>query len=54
MWRNPFQSKRDFPRYEKLFGRSIRVINMGSRGHTAALLDPVYFTELLEQALNQG
>jgi pimeloyl-ACP methyl ester carboxylesterase len=48
---DPTQSQGDFPRYEKLFGRPIQVINMGSRGHTAALLDPVYFAALLDQAL---
>jgi pimeloyl-ACP methyl ester carboxylesterase len=48
---DPTQSKKDFPRYEKLFGRPVEVINMGGMGHTAALLDPDQYVALLEQAL---
>lgn len=45
------QSKKDIPRYEKLFGRAVEVINMGDMGHTALLFDPDGYVELLEQAL---
>lgn len=48
---DPTQSKKDFPRYEKLFGRAVEVINMGNMGHTAALFNPDKYVELLEQAL---
>jgi pimeloyl-ACP methyl ester carboxylesterase len=48
---DPTQSKSDFPRYERLFGRPVKVITLGHQGHTAALLDPVYYATLLEQAL---
>jgi pimeloyl-ACP methyl ester carboxylesterase len=46
------QSKRDFPRYERLFGRAIEALSMGQMGHTAALFDPGRYVELLERALN--
>jgi pimeloyl-ACP methyl ester carboxylesterase len=45
------QSKKDIPRYEKLFGRAVEVVNMGSMGHTALLFHPDKYVELLEQAL---
>jgi pimeloyl-ACP methyl ester carboxylesterase len=48
---DPTQSKKDRPRYEKLFGRPVEVISMGQAGHTAALLDPQKYVQLLEQAL---
>jgi pimeloyl-ACP methyl ester carboxylesterase len=48
---DPTQSKKDIPRYEKLFGRAVQVINMGAMGHTAALFNPQKYVELLEQAL---
>jgi pimeloyl-ACP methyl ester carboxylesterase len=48
---DPTQSKKDRPRYEKLFGRPVEVISMGQAGHTAALLGPQKYVELLEQAL---
>jgi len=44
------QSKKDIPRYERLFG-SVEVINLGNLGHTAAFTDPERYVELLEQAL---
>lgn len=48
---DPTQSPKDKPRYEKLFGRPVEVISMGQAGHTAALLDPQKYVELLERAL---
>ena len=45
------QSKKDIPRYERLFGRAVEVLNMGDMGHTAYLFDPDRYIELLEQAL---
>ncbi|CAG0927884.1 hypothetical protein TFLX_00672 [Thermoflexales bacterium] len=48
---DPTQRKEDFPRYEKLFGRPVEVLEMGSLGHTAALFDPDKYVELLEQVL---
>jgi pimeloyl-ACP methyl ester carboxylesterase len=48
---DPTQSPADIPRYEALFGRRIDVLSMGSMGHTAALLDPDSYVEMLERAL---
>ena len=48
---DPTQSQKDLPRYEKLFGRAVEVVNMGDMGHTAALFNPGKYVELLEQAL---
>ncbi len=41
----------DIPRYEKLFGRAVEVVNMGNRGHTAVLFNLDKYVELLQQAL---
>ncbi len=48
---DPTQSKKDIPRYEKLFGRAVEVVNMGNMGHAAALFQPDTYVDLLEQAL---
>jgi pimeloyl-ACP methyl ester carboxylesterase len=48
---DPTQSKRDFPRYERLFGRAVEVIEMGNMGHTAPIFNPDKYAELYEQAL---
>lgn len=48
---DPTQDPRDIPRYEKLFGRRIDVLSLGSMGHTAALIDPDRYVEVLERAL---
>ena len=48
---DPTQSKKDIPRYERLFGRAVEVVSMGDMGHTAALLNPDRYAGLLEQAL---
>lgn len=48
---DPTQSKKDIPRYEKLFGRAVEVVNMGNMGHTALLFNPDKYVELLEQTL---
>jgi len=48
---DPTQSKKDVPRYERLLGRVVGVINMGDMGHTAALFNPDKYVELFEQAL---
>jgi len=45
------QSKKDFPRYERLFGRAVEVISLGTMGHAAALFNPDQYVQLLEQAL---
>jgi pimeloyl-ACP methyl ester carboxylesterase len=47
---DPTQNKNDFPRYEKLFGRPVEVINMGSMGHAGVLSDPEEYIRLLEKA----
>ena len=44
------QSKKDFPRYEKLLGR-VEAVSLGGMGHTAALYNPDQYVELLEGAL---
>lgn len=51
---DPTQSAKDIPRYERLFGRAVSVIDMGALGHTAALFNPDAYVELLEQALTAG
>lgn len=48
---DPTQSKKDLPRYQKLLGRTVEVVNMGDMGHTALLLNPDRYIELLERAL---
>jgi pimeloyl-ACP methyl ester carboxylesterase len=48
---DPTQSKKDVPRYEKLFGRAVEVINTGDMGHTALLFNPEKYLKLFEQAL---
>ncbi len=48
---DPTQSKSDFPRYERLFGRPVQVFDLGDMGHTAVLFDPNQYSELLERAL---
>jgi len=48
---DPTQSKKDIPKYEKLFGREVQVYNMGDMGHTALLFNPDKYVELLEGAL---
>lgn len=48
---DPTQSPSDIPRYEALFRRKVDVLDMGSMGHTAALLDPDSYVGMLERAL---
>lgn len=48
---DPTQRKKDIPRYERLFGRAVEVVNMRGMGHTAAFFNPDKYVELLEQAL---
>jgi pimeloyl-ACP methyl ester carboxylesterase len=48
---DPTQSVKDIPRYEKLFGRAVDVVDMGDMGHTSALFNPEQYVALLEQAL---
>ncbi|HVM59469.1 MAG TPA: alpha/beta hydrolase [Verrucomicrobiae bacterium] len=48
---DPSQSPKDFPRYEKLFGRPVEVIDMGNMSHIAPILYPDKYAELYEQAL---
>ncbi len=45
------QRTEDFPRYERLFGRPVEVLDMGVLGHTAALFNPDQYVQLLKQAL---
>lgn len=49
---DPTQRAKDIPRYERLFGRSVEVINMGCMGHTALLFNPDQYVEWFEQALS--
>ena len=48
---DPTQSRRDVPRYEKLFGRTVEVVDLGNLGHVAPIFSPNQYVELLEQAL---
>lgn len=48
---DPTQSKKDIPHYERLFGRPVKVVNMGNMGHTALLFDPVKYVTMLEEVL---
>ncbi len=48
---DPTQSEKYIPRYEKLLGRAVEVVNMGDMGHTSAFFNPDKYVELLEQAL---
>ena len=48
---DPTQSPADIPRYETLFRRPVVVLDMGSAGHTAALVDPDSYVDMLERAL---
>jgi pimeloyl-ACP methyl ester carboxylesterase len=48
---DPTQSPADIPRYEALLGRQVDVLDMGSMGHTAALLDPDSYVEMLQRVL---
>jgi pimeloyl-ACP methyl ester carboxylesterase len=48
---DPTQSAADIPRYEALLGRRVEVLDLGSSGHTAALLDPESYVGMLERAL---
>ena len=48
------QNKKDFPRYERLFGRAVEVFDMGNMGHTAPIFNPDKYTELYEQTLKNG
>ena len=48
---DPTQSKKDLPRYERLFGRRVDVISLGQLGHAAVLVDPNTYADLLERAL---
>jgi len=49
---DPTQSQKDIPHYERLFGRAVEVLNMGTMGHTAALFNPDKYVALLEQAMD--
>jgi hypothetical protein len=49
---DPTQRKEDLPRYERLFGRPVELLDMGTLGHTAGLFNPIQFVDLLEQALD--
>jgi pimeloyl-ACP methyl ester carboxylesterase len=48
---DPTQSKKYIPRYERLLGRAVEVVNMGDMGHSAAFFNPDKYVALLEQAL---
>ncbi len=48
---DPTQSQKDIPRFERLLGRPVKVIDMGDMGHTAALFNPDAYVELVEQAM---
>src|SRR6516225_8377864 len=42
---DPTQCTKDIPRYEKLFGRTVEVVNMGNMGHVASLFYPDKYVE---------
>ncbi len=46
------QDASDVQKYEAVFGRAVRVIRMGSVGHTAALRDPRAFAGWVEEAMS--
>lgn len=48
---DPTQSNKDLPRYERLFGRAVEVVNMGDKGHAAMVFNPDEYAELLQQTL---
>jgi pimeloyl-ACP methyl ester carboxylesterase len=48
---DPTQSKKDVPRYEKLFGRAVEMVSLGQMGHAAPILHPDKYVELLEEKL---
>ncbi len=48
---DPTQSAKDIPRYEKLFGRPVDVVNMGDMGHTAMLFNPDQYIEMFEREI---
>jgi len=48
---DPTQSKKDIPRYEKLFERVVGAVNMSDMGHTVLLFNSEHYVELLERAL---
>jgi len=48
---DPTQSKKDLPRYERLFSGRVDVISLGRLGHAAVLVDPNTYADLLERAL---
>lgn len=48
---DPTQRKNSIPRYERLLGRAVEVVNMGDLGHTSAFSNPGKYVEFLEQAL---
>ncbi|MFY9919655.1 MAG: hypothetical protein WAL26_14820 [Mycobacterium sp.] len=48
---DPTQSKKDLPRYERLFGQRVDVISLGRLGHAAVLVNPNAYADLLERAV---
>jgi len=48
---DPTQGQKDIPQYERLFGRPVRVVDMGAMGHAAVLFDAGRYVELLEGEL---
>ena len=48
---DPTQSPKDQARLEALLGRPVHRVDLGDRGHTAALADPRGYAALLRQAL---
>lgn len=49
---DPTQSEKDLPRYARLFGRPVDVIEMGNMGHAGVLSNPDDFIQLFEQAFD--
>ncbi|MGZ3665635.1 MAG: hypothetical protein ACXVDA_14270, partial [Ktedonobacterales bacterium] len=48
---DPTQSVQDISRYERLFGRHVELVDLGTMGHAAALFDSDAYVALLEHAL---
>jgi pimeloyl-ACP methyl ester carboxylesterase len=48
---DPTQGAGDLPRYERLFGRPVELVDLGDMGHAGLLLNPQRFIEILEKAL---
>ena len=47
---DPTQGADDLPRYERLFGRPVELVDLGDMGHAGLLYNPQKFLNILEKA----